>query len=160
MIRMPLNLRNRLTIPGQRPALQKLLLASVYLNMAGFPLKEASNYALAAAKAKEVIDNKSKYGYDLLPGFADLWLNANNINRETVFGCFYDHLADPEGSPAMMNMVCPLIHKPVDFGEAGEIFMQNLHFSMNFPQALAKMLLFSLKDKKVRLINLFPGKTS
>ncbi|WP_242083590.1 RagB/SusD family nutrient uptake outer membrane protein [Aestuariivivens sediminis] len=33
------------------------LLANVYLTSAGFPLKKTENYALAAAEAKEVIDN-------------------------------------------------------------------------------------------------------
>ena len=36
----------------------KALLANVYLNMAGWPLKQTDKYALAAAKAKEVMDNK------------------------------------------------------------------------------------------------------
>ncbi|HET8735553.1 MAG TPA: RagB/SusD family nutrient uptake outer membrane protein [Pricia sp.] len=35
----------------------KTLLADVYLTMAGYPLQQTENYALAAAKAKEVIDS-------------------------------------------------------------------------------------------------------
>lgn len=48
----------------------KSLLASVYLTMAGFPLEKGKEYyALAAAKAKEVIDNGS---YRLFSSYADL----------------------------------------------------------------------------------------
>jgi len=35
----------------------KALLADVYLTTAGFPLKNTANYALAAAEAKDIIDN-------------------------------------------------------------------------------------------------------
>ena len=37
----------------------KALLADVYLTMGGWPLNDASSYAKAAAKAKEVIERKS-----------------------------------------------------------------------------------------------------
>jgi len=124
----------------------KALLASVYLTMSGYPLKETSDYALAAAKAKEVIDNSNIYGYDLMTDFADLWLNANNINRETVFGCFYNHLyenwaVDPDGSLASLNMVCPLVYKPVDFGGWGDIFTE-LSFFREFPSGPRKNATF------------------
>jgi hypothetical protein len=58
----------------------KALLAEVYLHKAGWPLKETSNYALAAAKAKEVIDNHSRYGFDLVKGSGDM--NAYQILYE------------------------------------------------------------------------------
>jgi hypothetical protein len=125
----------------------KALLASVYLNMAGFPLRETSNYVLAATKAKEVINNKSNYGYDLQPDFADLWLNANNVNRETVFGCFYNHLADPDGSPASLNLVCPLPYKPEDFGGGwGDIYAE-LTFFKKFPEGPRKNATFLTEAK-------------
>jgi hypothetical protein len=49
----------------------KALLAEVYLRKAGWPLNESENYALAAAKAKEVIDNHAKYGFYLVEGDAE-----------------------------------------------------------------------------------------
>jgi hypothetical protein len=116
--------------------------------MAGFPLKETSNYALAALMSKEVMDNASNYGYDLLPDFADLWLNANNINRETVFGCFYNHLADPEGSPAMLNLVCPLPYKPVDFGGGWGDLYAELAFFSEFPSGPRKDATFLTEAQK------------
>jgi starch-binding outer membrane protein, SusD/RagB family len=51
----------------------KALLADVYLTMAGWPVNDPSNYAKAAAKAKEVIDDKEKYGFDLVQDLNELW---------------------------------------------------------------------------------------
>lgn len=53
----------------------KALLADVYLTEGGWPIKDASKYALAAAKAKEVIDNKAAYGFDLMETFAEVFDN-------------------------------------------------------------------------------------
>lgn len=50
----------------------KALLADVYLTMGGWPLHDEAKYALSAAKAKEVIDNKALYGFDLVD-LAVLW---------------------------------------------------------------------------------------
>lgn len=65
----------------------KALLANVYLTMAGWPLKQTDKYALAAAKAKEVIDNKATYGYQL-EDIKQLW--RKRFTPETVFGCYYN----------------------------------------------------------------------
>jgi hypothetical protein len=53
----------------------KAFLADVYLTMAGWPLKQTDKYDLAAAKAKEVIDNRTTYGFQLLPTFAAVFDN-------------------------------------------------------------------------------------
>jgi hypothetical protein len=65
----------------------KAYLADVYLTEGGWPLKNASKYALAAAKAKEVIDNKDTYGFQLLPSYDQVWENdpTKNGTAETVF---------------------------------------------------------------------------
>jgi hypothetical protein len=68
----------------------KALLASVYLTMAGWPLKETDKYALAAAKAKEVIDNKATWGY-ALEDINKLWKISNKYNHEAVFACYYNN---------------------------------------------------------------------
>ncbi len=68
----------------------KALLANVYLTMAGWPIKQTEYYSLAAEKAKEVIDNKALWGYDLMTNFADIWNSEGNFNKETVFGCYYN----------------------------------------------------------------------
>ena len=57
-------------------ATEKSLLASVYLTMAGYPMEKGREYyALAASKAKEVIDNGS---YKLFSSYSDL----HNIEME------------------------------------------------------------------------------
>jgi starch-binding outer membrane protein, SusD/RagB family len=80
----------------------KGLLASVYLSRAGWPVKGgAADYALAAAKAKEVIENSSdgggngKYSYKLLPNFRDLWVDKAS-NDELMFGTFYNNAVGNE----------------------------------------------------------------
>ena len=67
----------------------KAMLANVYLTMAGWPLKQTDKYALAATKAKEVIDNKAKYGYALVD-IGILWKKENNFSSETVYGMYYN----------------------------------------------------------------------
>lgn len=65
----------------------KAYLADVYLTMAGWPLKQTDKYDLAAAKAKEVIDDKEVYGFELLPTFAAVFANDPAVSgtAESVF---------------------------------------------------------------------------
>lgn len=65
----------------------KSALANIYLTMAGWPLKQTDKYALAAEKAKEVIDNSNTYGY-MLEDINQLW--RKRFTKETVFGCYYN----------------------------------------------------------------------
>jgi hypothetical protein len=62
------------------------LLANVYLTTAGFPLKNTANYALAAAEAKNVIDNGP---YELTPTLGGIMGQqstslSNNGNTEAI----------------------------------------------------------------------------
>lgn len=64
------------------------LLAEVYLSEAGWPLKETDKYALAASTAKEVIDHKADYGFDLEDSYDLLYENdetKSGINKEDIF---------------------------------------------------------------------------
>lgn len=65
----------------------KALLADVYLTQGGWPINNASKYTLAAAKAKEVIDNRATYKFDLFPDLAVLWSGtlAGATTSEDVF---------------------------------------------------------------------------
>ncbi|MHA4806654.1 RagB/SusD family nutrient uptake outer membrane protein [Flavitalea flava] len=61
----------------------KALLAKVYLTMAGWPLLDNTNYALARDKAKEVMDMGV---YKLVANFSDLWHAKNKFtNGEFIF---------------------------------------------------------------------------
>ncbi|MGV8092100.1 MAG: RagB/SusD family nutrient uptake outer membrane protein [Mangrovibacterium sp.] len=62
----------------------KALLAEVYLTMAGYPLKDTDKYALAAAKAKEVIDS----GRYKLETYAKLW-SKDFSNEEVIYGLIF-----------------------------------------------------------------------
>jgi hypothetical protein len=95
----------------------KALLANVYLTMAGWPLKQTDKYALAAAKAKEVIDGKATWGYDLVTNFADIWKIGNKFNKEAVFACYYNNDI-PTWSWENGNMMGPNTFSP-DYEEGG-----------------------------------------
>jgi starch-binding outer membrane protein, SusD/RagB family len=95
----------------------KALLANVYLTMAGWPLKQTDKYALAAAKAKEVIDGKGTWGYDLLTDITDLWKISKKFNNEAVFACYYNNDI-PAWSWENGNMMGPNPFSP-DYEEGG-----------------------------------------
>ncbi|MFK5972522.1 MAG: RagB/SusD family nutrient uptake outer membrane protein [Flavobacteriaceae bacterium] len=60
----------------------KGLLAKVYLTWAGNPLNDTSKYQLAANKAKEVIDGRGTYGYDLEDNYIDAF--RNDLSKESL----------------------------------------------------------------------------
>jgi len=73
----------------------KALLAELYLNWAGYPLKENEKYNLAAKEAGEVIDSANFFQLDLNADFAYLWDREHRLNPESLF-CIY--FADPADS--------------------------------------------------------------
>jgi hypothetical protein len=114
----------------------KALLANVYLTMAGWPLKQTDKYALAAAKAKEVIDNKATYSVDLLPDFGNLWKKEYQYNNEAVFACYYNNNV-PNTPWNQWNMMGPNSSQPGD--EAGwDDWFGEITFYNNFPSGLRK----------------------
>jgi len=66
----------------------KSTLSAVYMAMAGWPLNQASNYALAAEKAKEVIDGVESglYTAMLELNYADVYTQSNNYSKEIILG--------------------------------------------------------------------------
>lgn len=61
--------------------LAKSILADLYLTWAGWPVKDASKNALAASKAKEIIDYNY---YELIP-IDELWSLEGAESKETIF---------------------------------------------------------------------------
>ena len=62
-------------------------LTAVYMAMAGYPLNKGKEYyALAAAKAKEVIDNNGTYGFYNDPVWNHGYSMGHNYNKETILG--------------------------------------------------------------------------
>ena len=113
----------------------KAQLASVYLQMTGYPVKDESKYALAAQKAKEVIDNAGVYGYRLLDDCAELW-TADQFNDEIVFGLFHDRLISP-WTWENGNMWAPLGCKPEEEGGWDDYFAE-INFFNKFPEGPRK----------------------
>ena len=62
-------------------------LAAVYMAMAGYPLNKGKEYyALAASKAKEVIDNNGTYGFYNDADWSHVYSMGHNYNKETILG--------------------------------------------------------------------------
>ncbi len=125
--------------PGAKPCkgTVKALMSQVYLTMAGWPLKETSNYATAAQKAKEVIDNADVYGYEILEDPHDLWTWANNYtNKEIVLGMYFtpgseQSMHGPLGSRPYEDFLGGWAHGWFDY--AAEI-----SFFKRFPEGIRK----------------------
>ena len=62
-------------------------LAAVYMAMAGYPLNKGKEYyALAAAKAQEVIDANGTYGFYNDADWSHVYSMGHNYNKETILG--------------------------------------------------------------------------
>ena len=117
--------------PGAKPlrGAAKALLSQVYLTMSGWPLKQTANYALSAAKAKEVMDSASVYGYQL-EDIHDLWSWANNsTNHECIFGMFYCNTAEGGWSGTMAS---PPADRPEEEGGWADYYAE-ISFFNKFP---------------------------
>lgn len=112
----------------------KALLADVYLTEAGWPLKDQSKYALAAAKAKEVIDNKAAYNFDLYQdGFLKIFAGGT---VEDVFTLF------TRGQWSTYNSFYGLSTMPENEGGWSDFFPE-LNFFNSFPAGSRKDATFS-----------------
>ncbi|MCF8360861.1 MAG: RagB/SusD family nutrient uptake outer membrane protein [Prolixibacteraceae bacterium] len=82
------NINSRILYQTPHRGVAKAVLAEVYLNWAGFPVKDQSKYLQAKTTAAEVIDSADFYGFSLLPDFADLWNKTGRYNQESTL-CVY-----------------------------------------------------------------------
>jgi hypothetical protein len=81
------NLPNTTTSPGRATAgAAKTALADIYLTL--------GQYQLARDKAKEVMDNKATYGYDLEPSLATVYSPTLATNKEDVFSLKFSQIVD------------------------------------------------------------------
>ncbi|MEC3908665.1 RagB/SusD family nutrient uptake outer membrane protein [Tamlana sp. 2201CG12-4] len=113
----------------------KAVLAKVYMQMAGWPLKDQSKYAMAASLAKEVIDNQSTYGFGLMDNFIDLWPSAtinNDGNKEEVFALNFVGTQGYNSNSLYGNAA-----RPSDEGGWDDYFSE-LTFFNNFPDQVRK----------------------
>ncbi len=128
--------RNNINIAPNKGA-AKALLASVYMTMAGWPLKKgAEYYNMAAAKYKEIIDHEADYGYILEPDVRTLVREPeSNYSKEIVFGEFHNVSA---GNDTYAGPLLPSCPKSL---AVGAICWQSWNFSKIFRRAPAKTLI-------------------
>ncbi len=127
---------------GVRPSkgAAKGFLARLYMHWAGFPVNDTSKYALAATKAKEVIDGP--YGYSLAPSMREMWTVANRFNHdEGVFTlAFCDELCD------IGNRASGRLGFPADAGGWSEIFGEIAFFEDMEADAMAQGTMARFED--------------
>ena len=141
--------------PGTRAAIRpnkgsaRGLLAKLYMHWAGWPLKDNSKYAMAASKAKSVIDNASEHGFALVQDMGTLWSIAdkNRLNSEIVFGLGHNRPLSGRYS----NRHAGRVGYPGDVRGWSEIFAEIAFFN-DFPEGLRK-------EKTFRRTVEFRGKT-
>jgi hypothetical protein len=117
----------------------KMLLAEVYLTQGGWPINNPAKYALAAAKAKEVIDNKTVYGFDLSTSLATLWsdLSSAKTNIEEVFALHACNTCAWYAGNSVFGNAC----MPSEENGWDDYFSE-LNFFNNFPAGVRKDVTF------------------
>lgn len=115
----------------------KALLADVYLTEAGWPIKDASKLSLAAAKAKEVIDNKAAYSFDLVD-LNQLWAGNETAigTKEEVFA-----LHTNENYGGSNNAFTGAATIPNEEG-GWEDYESEINFFNNYPEGKRKDITF------------------
>lgn len=63
----------------------KMLQAKVFMTLAGYPVKDASNWAKALAKCKELLDMKDQVGLGLWNNYLDAFEPSNENGKEDIF---------------------------------------------------------------------------
>lgn len=115
----------------------KATLAAVYLNMAGYPLNKTENYALAAAKAKEVIDGVEAGTYDqaLLADWNKVYSYGMNHHNETILGIDYNSTLGGWSNQDSQISSC---HQFTTINGGWGDFLAERHFWKNFPDGARK----------------------
>jgi hypothetical protein len=82
-----------------RASASKILLAKIYLTQA--------KYSSAQTLLKEIIDNATTLGYQLLPAIADVFSVTKEMNNEVVFAIRYSKTLSGGGHSAWFNLSDP-----------------------------------------------------
>lgn len=110
-------------------------LARLYLDWAGFPIKDNTRYLQAAESAKQVIDNAETHGFTLVEDMASLYTLAGSRNTESVFTLAH---CEPCG---MGNRKYGKLGMPGDFAGWQESFAE-IRFFEDFPEGPRKEATF------------------
>jgi hypothetical protein len=119
-------------------------LGKLYMHWAGWPLKDNTKYAIAASSAKQVIDNASSHGFELVPDMNTLWsqLDENRLNSEIVFGVSHCQTCANRYS----NRHSGRLGYATDVGGWNEIFAEIAYLN-DFPEGPRKDATFVLEGK-------------
>jgi len=123
----------------------KALLAEVYLHEAGWPLKDQSKYAMAAAKAKEVIDEHAKYGFGIVSSYNELYENDETklgLNAEDIFA-----IPCNRNAGNTTNAMYGYWAYPGELGGWNVVFAEYKFFN-DFPEGPRKQATFAYTVKK------------
>jgi starch-binding outer membrane protein, SusD/RagB family len=111
-------------------AAAKTLLADLYLTWGGWPVKDNTKFAPAAAKAKEVID----LGFHKLLPIDQLWLLANQNSTESIFAVQFSKTEDMRSAYAVSFS----FHEAQGFSD----IYPELQFFNSFPEGPRKVATF------------------
>lgn len=113
----------------------RAFLARLYLDWAGFPLKDHAMYSQAAASAKQVIDQANEHGFALVEDMASLYTLEGARNTEGVFTLAY---CEPCG---LWNRKYGKLGMPGRFAGWQESFAE-VRFFEDFPEGPRKEATF------------------
>lgn len=112
----------------------RALLARLYMDWAGFPIKDTGKYINAAASAKQVMDNGGTYGFGLVDNLEDLWMVANRFNKESLYTLVY---CTSCANLSIANRKFARLGLPADLGGWNETFAE-IKFFEDFPEGPRK----------------------
>ena len=125
----------------------KATLSYVYLCMAGWPMHKTENYALAASKAKEVIDGAANgtYYYELLDEYWKVhsW-EYNYSNKEILLAVYYTLNFGTSEPHANMSSACDVLSDVAGGNGWGDTASEIL-FWTKFPDGPRKEATFAPK---------------
>lgn len=130
---LPMNSGIGATRPNAGSA--RAFLARLYLDWAGFPLKDNAKYAEAATSAKQVIDNAASHGFALVEDMASLYSIAGRSNTESVYALSYCESCE------FGNRKYGKLGMPGDFAGWQESFAE-IRFFEDFPEGHRKEATF------------------
>jgi hypothetical protein len=127
-----LSVKTTLGSPRPNKGTARAFLARLYLDWAGFPLKDASKYAAAASSAKTVIDNAASYDFGLEPDLFKLWSSEGRFTQEGVFTISYSNTGGN-----LTNRKMGKLGIPGDFAGWQETFAE-IRFFEDMPAGVRK----------------------
>ena len=119
-------------------------LADVYLTEGGWPIKDASKYGLAAATAKQVIDDHEKYGFAFPATYAEVF--ENDPSQNGTAADVFDITAN-KGNGTASDANYGSAAMPEDIGGWSDFFSE-LDFFYDFPAGPRKDVTFRTTFKK------------